>query len=220
MTNRIGAGRDTHISTTMKAIFLSFGEDQSNVPTALTGNYQVQDSTGQPIDFVTVYPIYSGGESFPQLRALADTAFLAYAASKSYGMTQADIEGPTDGFALALPMLVSGVAKLNTYSIAAQPTIAGGAGVARFYTDSNGDGTGTAPSEIEISTLQAYVVNGSAVYGIGAVTVDTNRKYIDITMKTLSFASTILSLITVLTGATFGAAANGIVVNCFVIVKK
>lgn len=100
MTNRIGAGRDTHISTTMKATFQGFGYDQSNIPTVLTGFYQVQDLLGQPIDFPTIYPTgYVGGESFAQLRALCDTAFLVYATSKSYGMTQADIEGPTDGFA-------------------------------------------------------------------------------------------------------------------------
>lgn len=120
----------------------------------------------------------------------------------------------------ALPMLVSGVAKANTYPIVGAPSVAGGAGVARFFIDSNGDGTGTAPSAVFASSLQAVVVNASNVYIPSSVTVDTNRKYIDVGLKELTFASTILSLINVLTGASLGAAPNATVVNCFVLVQK
>jgi hypothetical protein len=117
-------------------------------------------------------------------------------------------------------MQISGVAKTGGYLVSASPTVAGGAGVARFYVDSNGDGTGTAPSEVEVSTLQAVVINTTAAYLPQSVTVDTNRKYIDIKMGFLSFSTGLAGLLNVITGASVGNAANGTTVNCLVYVKK
>lgn len=154
--------------------------------------------------------------------ASMETAIIAvintYATAQSYTLSDG-IVGLFNSD-LNLPMIVGGVAKTNTYSVAAAPTVAGGAGVVRFYTDSNGDGTGTAPSEIELFTLQAYVVNTSAVYVIGSISVDTNRKYIDITMKSLAFTTGLAGLLNVITGASLANAANGTAVNCLVTVKK
>lgn len=136
------------------------------------------------------------------------------------GLTAPDVEyflfDPTP----ALPTLVSGVAKTGTFFVTGSPTVAGGSGVVRFYIDSNGDGTGTAPSEVYASSLQTVVVNGSNLFVPSVVSVDTNRKYIDVTMLRQNFTSTLLSLVNVLTGATLGSAPNGTTINCLVLVKK
>lgn len=122
--------------------------------------------------------------------------------------------------ASALPMYVSGTAKSNYYAVVGAPTVAGGAGVARFYIDSNGDGTGTAPSAVFAASLQAVVITSTTAYVPTAVTVDTNRKYIDVTMKSLTFSTGLAGLLNVLTGQSLTAAANGTTVNCFVLVQK
>lgn len=120
----------------------------------------------------------------------------------------------------SLPMYVNGVAKTGYYAVVASSTVAGGSGVERFYIDSNGDGTGTAPSEVYTSSLQAVVWNSSSVYISESISVDTNRKYVDVTMGRLNFTNAIVSLISVLTGVSIGAAPNGTVVNNFVLVKR
>lgn len=119
-----------------------------------------------------------------------------------------------------VPMYVSGVAKTSYYAVVGSPTVAGGSGVARFYIDTNGDGTGTAPSEVYSGSLQAVVINSTTVYAPTAVSVDTNRKYIDVTMKSLTFATGLAGILNVLTGASLAAAVNGTTVNCFVLVKQ
>lgn len=121
---------------------------------------------------------------------------------------------------LAPPMYVSGVAKTGYYAVVGSPAVAGGAGVARFYIDTNGDGTGIAPSEVHTASLQAVVWNSSNVYVPESLTVDTNRKYIDVTIGRLNFTDAVVSLTTVLTSASIGNAPNGTVVNCLVFVKK
>lgn len=119
--------------------------------------------------------------------------------------------------ASAVPMYVSGVAKTGYYAVVAAPAVAGGAGVARFYIDSNGDGTGTAPSAVFSGSLQAVVPSSTATYQLQSFTVDTNRKYIDVKMGTLSTG--LAGIIPILTGA-IGNTANSTVVNCFVLVQK
>lgn len=123
-------------------------------------------------------------------------------------------------FITAVPMMVAGVAKSSTYAVVGAPAVAGGAGVARFYIDSNGDGTGTAPSEVYASSLQAVIVNSTSSYVLTGVSVDTNRKYIDVTMKALTFAGITVAGIGVLGSQSLVAAANATVVNCSVFVKK
>lgn len=117
----------------------------------------------------------------------------------------------------AIPMYVNGVAKTGYFAVVGSPSVAGGSGVARFYIDTNGDGTGTAPSEVYAASLQAVVVNSTASYLPQSVTVDTNRKYIDVKMGQL--ATGLAGIVPILTGAVSNA-ANGTVVNCFVLVKK
>lgn len=121
---------------------------------------------------------------------------------------------------LGVSEYVGGVAKTGTYAVAAAPVVAGGAGVARFYVDTNGDGTGTAPSEIEIATLQTVVTNTTLGYVPQSFTVDTSRKYIDVKMGALSFSGLTILGQTVLGAQSIANAANGITVNCFVIVKQ
>lgn len=170
------------------------------------------DSTG----LTTPAAIYAAG--IVAANAFATANGFVYSSFINEFTTASDVNSLIDAATSA--MIVGGVAKANTYAVASAPAVAGGSGVVRFYTDSNGDGTGTAPSEIELSTLQAYVVNTSAVYVIGSISVDTNRKYIDITMKALTFATGLAGLLSVITGASLANAANGTSVNCFVIVKK
>lgn len=118
-------GRDTSISTTMKAIFTGFFSDVSGVPSVPTAMYQVSDSTGQPIDFPTIYFTgYTGTSTYAQLRALADAAFLVYATGMSYGMVQADIEGPTDGF-VTLASMASSYQTIVTQTGTSAPAVSG-----------------------------------------------------------------------------------------------
>lgn len=120
----------------------------------------------------------------------------------------------------SIPMYVSGVAKTGYYAVVGAPSVAGGAGVARFYIDSNGDGTGTAPSAVFSSSLQAVVWNSTAAYIPQSITVDTNRKYIDVKMGTLNFSTGLAGILSVLTGASIANAANGTTVNCLVLVQQ
>lgn len=180
---------------------------------------------GVPVDL-------SGVSTEPQLINAANAAVASFATSQGYPLTNGIIwpYTTTDQVNAAIaaatstlgapPMIVSGVAKSNTYAVTGAPAVAGGSGVARFYIDSNGDGTGTAPSEVETDSLSATVWNTAASYLPEAFTVDTNRKYIDITEGKLNFSTGLAGLLNVLTGATIGAAANGTVVHAFVIVKK
>lgn len=143
--------------------------------------------------------------------AKAVTLIQAYAALANYTLAVGDIT-------MAVPSLarVSGVSKMNLFPIMASPAVAGGSGVARFYIDSNGDGTGTAPSAVYTASLQAVVVNTTASYLPQSITVDTNRKYIDVKMGQL--ATGLAGIIPILTGAVANA-ANGTVVNCLVFVQ-
>lgn len=141
-----------------------------------------------------------------------------------------DIAAATSSLATQLapvPMYVNGVAKTGYSAASGSATVAGGSGVARFYLDSNNDGTGTALySEVYPTTVQAYVLNSANVYIPSAVTVDGSRKYIDITMKQQAFSSSnaLISLIgglaSFITGQTFGAAPNGTAINVLVIGKQ
>lgn len=158
--------------------------------------------------------------STESIQAYANTLILAMAVAQGFTSLTLNSQILWDETLTQYPMYVSGVAKIGTYAVTATPAVAGGAGVARFYVDTNGDGTGTAPGEIEIATLQAVVVNTSAAYVLGAVSVDTNRKYIDVTMKALTFTTGLAGILNVLTGANLTNATNGTSVNCYVIVKK
>jgi hypothetical protein len=127
---------------------------------------------------------------------------------------------------LSQPMYVNGTSKTGYYAVTASSTVSGGSGVVRFYVDTNGNGTGTAPSEIYLSSLSAQVWSAGAPFYPGTVTVDSNRKYIDIGMKQMS-VTTATGLINLLgggasfvTGLTPANAADGTVVNAFVLVKK
>lgn len=138
-------------------------------------------------------------------------------------LTRPDTFQYTDAIAqlvISIPMVVSGIAKTNTYPVVGAPTVAGGAGVARFFIDSNGDGTGTAPSEVYTSSLQATVFNTTLGYVPQSFTVDTSKKYIDVKMGSLSFSGLTILGQTVLGAQSVANAANGIVVNCSVFVKK
>lgn len=149
-------------------------------------------------------------------RAAIVSAITAYATAHSLTLNEGIVwpypTNPQD--------IVSGVSKASTYFVTGAPVVAGGAGVVRFYIDSNGDGSGTAPSEVYASSLQAVVVNGTNLYQITAVTVDVAKKYIDIGMKALTFTGITLLSTNILGSVALNNAANGIAVNCLVLVKQ
>lgn len=139
------------------------------------------------------------------------TNVLSYASSNSYSITALDIIWPMPiGFS-------SGVEKLGIVPYVSSATVAGGAGVVRFYLTDDGTSTGNAAfSEIDTDSIQVQVFNSSAVYVPASVTVDTNKKYIDVTMNKLNFTTGLAGILSVLIGAALGPAANGTVVKCLV----
>lgn len=182
------------------------------------------ESDDSSIEAGTVLPIsiaYSDNDVAIQAKVAA--AINGFCSSASLPVPTIDwlTTTPTDLAAAiaasAVPMYVSGVAKTGYYAVVAAPAVAGGAGVARFYIDSNGDGTGTAPSAVFTGSLQAVVPSSTATYQLQSFTVDTNRKYIDVKMGTLSTG--LAGIIPILTGA-IGNTANGTAINCFVLVQK
>lgn len=179
-------------------------------------------TVGASTDYSFLVWVPTAGQTWDDFEAAAAAAQAAYATAQGYSITNNEpwYEHVLTAVGAALPMYVNGVAKIGTFPVVASPSVAGGSGVVRFYIDSNGDGTGTAPSEVYAGSLQAVVVNSTTVYQISSVSVDTNRKYIDITMRALTFATGLAGLISVVTGASLANAANGTVVNCFVVVKK
>lgn len=186
-----------------------FSDVGRNVPMTIL------DSSDNVVIADTVYFNVNSFHSVADVRAAVVSAVLAYCTLNSITLT-ADSIFFEEASIEPLPMRVSGVAKNGCYPIVAAPTVAGGAGVARFYIDSNGDGTGTAPSAVYTASLQAVVVNSTASYLPQSITVDTNRKYIDVKMGQL--ATGLAGIIPILTGAVANA-ANGTVVNCLVFVQ-
>lgn len=211
----VGTCRDTNISTNMLTCYLT-----SITPgISLQAGIYLEDSVGS-YNLSTNVPLsVSTSDTYATLLANIIPTVTAFLTANGVP-TPDSFVWLFDTVTAIPPMLVGGVAKSGYYPVVGTATVAAGAGVARFYIDSNGDGTGTAPSEVESTSLQAVVLNTSNVFMPASITVDTNRKYIDITMYRLSFTSTLLSLINVLTGATLGAATNGTVVNCLVFVKQ
>lgn len=209
------AGRDTHIILVLmtKGIFVGYQGDGTTIDALveLIVDGVAEGMTGIPFDPSTA-------TNDADLLVLANAAISAWATANSvtFSSLTRSFTIPSD----AIPMVVSGVAKSGTYPVSAAPVVAGGAGVVRFYVDSNGDGTGTAPSEVYSTSLLAQVWSATALFQPSALTVDTNKKYIDITMKQQTFATGLAGILSVITGASLTNAANGTAVNCYVIVKK
>lgn len=170
---------------------------------------------------ITVSASYSDTET--TIQSAAVSAINSFCSSNSLPAPSIDwlITTPPDLAAITpLPMYVSGVAKTGYYAVVGAPSVSGGSGVARFYIDTNGDGTGTAPSAVFTSSLNAMVLNSSNVFVPASITVDTSRKYIDISMKYQTFGTGLAGLLSVITSAVISAAPNGTVVNCFVLVQQ
>lgn len=182
------------------------------------------ESDDSSIEVGTVLPVsIAYGDNDVAIQAKIATVINTFCSSNSLPTPTIDwlFTTPTDLAAAiaasALPMYVSGVAKTDYFAVVGAPAVAGGAGVARFYIDSNGDGTGTAPSAVFAPSLQAVVPSSTATYQMQSYTVDTSRKYIDVKMGTLSTG--LAGIIPILTGA-IGNSVNSTIVNCFVLVQK
>lgn len=180
----------------------------------------IYDSTGVNTAGYNIPVALSNGTQSADLDSEVEAAINTYLTNQGVptpGSFVWTVATPAQVAAAILPMQVGAVKKSGFYPVVASPTVAGGVGVARFFVDSNGDGTGTAPSEIELASLQAVVVNTTASYLPQSMTADTNRKYIDVKMGQL--ATGLAGIIPILTGAVANA-ANGTIVNCTVFVKK
>lgn len=221
---------------------LRMGADSTNYFTASVDF--INSANSQVIDSHDFDVPYSGVSDASSRQAAMQSSILSYSTSHSYGvgansiiwsyydksLVAQDIAAATSSLATQMatvPMYVNGVAKTGYSAASGTATVAGGSGVARFYLDSNNDGTGTALySEVYATTVQAYVLNSANVYIPSAVSVDGSRKYVDITMKQQAFSSTnaLVSLLGALasfvTGQTFGAAPNGTVLNVLLIGKQ
>lgn len=204
------------ISDLMKAIYgLDYVAINGGSQYVGVGFFDMTTSPGTCVDVQNLQFDMADTTSPDSISTAAVAAINTYATGQGYNMS----DGIFSCFsaASAIPMQVSGVAKTGYYAVVAAPSVAGGSGVARFYVDTNGDGTGTAPSAIFSASLQAVVVNSTASYLPQSITVDTNRKYIDVKMGQL--ATGLAGIIPILTGAVANA-ANGTVVNCLVLVQK
>lgn len=212
-------GRDTKLSLeNMKAVINSYAFHSSPSIGASVNVGFYTGSTFIANDIIPILGVDFDNDSLPDAMV---AAVIAWSTTNSYGtLTATDVIGMDYQPVVTTPMYVSGVAKTGYFAVVDSPTIAGGAGVARFYLDTNGDGTGTAPSEVYTPSLQAVVVNTTGAYVLTNVSVDANRKYIDITMKALTFGGVTVLGVNVLGSQSLVAAANSIAVNCFVFVKK
>lgn len=216
---KVGTGRDTNLSlksmrAVVKNVYPAVG---GAAPTLATIEYL---NGNTPFD---EHPIVISFANVFTVEDLKNECITKVNADVASDPTSLDV---TDGITLAfpiaevVPMFVSGVAKTGTFAVTGAPSVAGGAGVARFYIDSNGDGTGTAPSEVYTDSLQAVVWNSANVYIPSAVSVDASKEYIDVTLKQQAFSGITVVGINVLGSAALNNAPNGTTVRCFVIVKK
>lgn len=101
--------------------------------------------------------------------------------------------------------------------------VAGGAGVATFYTDTNGDGTGDAlyPS-LSADQLSFFVDGVTDQYAFPTITVAGNKKSVTVTAQRQNFTTgnvllnLLGSLATVVNGVTYVNAANGVGVKMII----
>lgn len=134
--------------------------------------------------------------------AAAEAAALAYGNAAGYVVTSADISWQD-----------AALLKKSVY----KATVAGGAGVATFYTDSNGDGTGTALHPNLTADLCTGVVDGvSDQYAPQTPVVASDKKSVTVNFKKLTASGVTVVGITVVGSLTYANAANGLVAKLVV----
>lgn len=193
----------------MKAIVASFAVNNPHVQA------QVAFVSGSTLVESSLLNIpFSGVNNMGDLMVAAETVVLNYAVTQGYTVGASDIVWVAPlGFS-------SGTTKQGTFPYVSSAAVAGGAGVVRFYLTDDGTSSGNAVFEtIDSDSVQIQVVNSSALYVPSAVSVDASNKYIDVTMKQQVFSTGLAGLLSVITGATLSAAANGTVVKCTVLGK-
>lgn len=95
--------------------------------------------------------------------------------------------------------------------------VAGGAGNVTFYTDTNGDGTGTAVwPNLTADNVTCFVDSVSDQYAFPTITVASNKKSVTVNVQKQSFSTGLAGLLSVLTAASYVNAANGIAVKMIV----
>lgn len=205
-------GRDTNVNTTtMKANINCFKNGGADI---IADVMYFDDSDGSYIEPANIPVPKIGVTSMSKLLDSATTAILAHAVANSYTMTALDIIYP---YPIAFS---SGTEKPGDYPYISSAAVAGGAGVVRFYLTTDGTSSGAAIfSEIDADSVQVQVWNSTNSYIPASVTVDTNKKYIDVTMKQLTFTSGLAGILNVLTGASLVSAPNGTTVKCVVFGK-
>lgn len=102
-------------------------------------------------------------------------------------------------------------------------TVSGGAGNVTFYTDTNGDGTGTALySSLSTADLTCFVDGVSDQYAFPSISVAVDKKSVTVNVKKQNFSSgnVLLNLLgaltSVLTGVTYVNAANSLNVKMII----
>lgn len=194
----------------MKAIVASF---VVNLP-HFQANVAFTDGTNNIIDAELLNVNVNAVNTMGDVMAVAEAAILAYATAASYTLAATDIiwmEPVAES---------SGTQKLGTFPYTSSAAVAGGAGVVRFYLTTDGTSGGAAVfTTIDPDSVQIQVVNSTALYVPSAVSVDPSGKYIDVTMKQQTFVTGLAGLLSVITGASLVAAANGTVVKCTVFGK-
>lgn len=96
-------------------------------------------------------------------------------------------------------------------------SVAGGAGVATFYTDTNGDGTGTALYANLTADMLSFFVDGVAdQYAFPTITVAGNKKSVTVLTQKLGFSGVTILGINALGTVAYANAANGVAVKMII----
>lgn len=108
--------------------------------------------------------------------------------------------------------IVNGTKKFLANEYFATGTVAGG--TATFWLTDNGLSSGVAVFTTVFKESASFFIDDSAVqYQFGNYTLAADKRSVTATINRLSTTSVLLSLISVLTGITFIAAANGVTVH-------
>lgn len=201
----------------MKATVIAIQETSSN--THLEVDYNLYDNAGAILThFGNVSVATNFPTTDPDLDVAIRAAIVADAATHSHTITAADVINPFAGFSMRT--FVSGVMKDKAFPYVSSAAVAGGAGVVRFYLTDDGTSGGNAVySEIFADSIQPVVLNSANLYIPSAVSIDAAKKYVDVTMQQQTFATGLVALLNVVTGASFTPAPNGTTVKVTVLGK-
>lgn len=201
----------------------------TNAPTNCYAVYHFIDtSTGLMTHFSFVFFTMTGAMNEADVKSQIMASANAYATLN--GITITDTKWWTDDLAtvaktgdyndlINLPAIPSIITKKKFF----KASVAGGAGDVVFYTDTNGDGTGTALySGLTADDLSCFIDGVSDQYAFPTITVAGNKKSVTVNVKRQNFTTgnvllnLLGALVTALTGVTYVNAVNGIAVKMII----